>query len=91
MVDVLRALVCAWRYPEDVGRQRPVSIVLLLGDIIPRCLISPFLPSFLLFCRFSSTSGAGGSFTLVRGSILGREDTCGSAVLCPRALPGYLL
>lgn len=53
-----------------------------------RCSISPL---FLPFCRFSSSSGARGSVTLVRGGILGREDARGSAVLCPRALPGYLL
>lgn len=50
-----------------------------------------FFLFFLLFCRFPSSSGAGGSVTLVRGGILGREDARGSAVLCPRALPGYLL
>ena len=88
-VDVLWVVVCVrGEHREDMGRQGRASIA-SLGSCYPHG--AQFLLFFLLLCRFPSSSGAGGSVTLVRGGILGRENACGSAVLCPRALPGYLL
>ena len=68
-----------------------VCVILISGRRGKGRSPSPPTMSAFLFSRFPTSSGAWGSVTLVRGGILGGEDESGEALLCPGALPGYLL
>lgn len=90
-VPLLGVLVPVWRASCRRGSDIMALDCFLVTFLTPAILNFSSFSFFLASFRFPSSSGAGGSVTLVRGGILGRENARGSAVLCPRALPGYLL